>query len=504
MKILMLNPPFLPKFSRTSRSPAITKGGTIYYPIWLAYATGILEKAGHDVKLIDAPARGYELDHVLDVVKTFDPRLIVMDTSTPSIHNDTKVAEQIKGITDAFLVLVGTHVSALPEETLKMSDKIDAIARHEYDYTLLEIAKVIEQSSSKSLASRLRNVKGISFSYEGRIVHNPDREFITKLDEFPFVSEVYKKHLNIEDYFYAANLHPVITILSGRGCIFRCSFCVWPQVLSGHNYRFRSVKNVVDELEYIKINFPNVKEIFFEDDTLTVDKPRCQELSKEIIRRQLNLTWSCNTRADVDLETLQLMKRSGCRLLCVGFESGSQEILDKIHKGTTLEKIKEFAINAKKAGLMVHGCFILGLPFDTKETVAKTIEFAKELDPTSAQFYPIMVYPGTEAYEWAKKNNYLITDDYSKWLTPEGWHNCMVSRPGLTNDELVKMCDEARIKFYLRPKYLVKSIKLMTTSWSEVKRVFKSGRTFFSYLFKILKGKYESNKSLSDNSCVQR
>ena len=492
----MLNPPFLPKFSRTSRSPAVTKGGTIYYPIWLSYATGVLEKEGFEVKLIDAPARGYDLNEVLNLVKNFSPHMVVIDTSTPSIHNDIKVAEAIKDTTGSFITLVGTHVSALPFETIKKTKKIDAIVMHEYDYTILELAKTLKSGRS------LRGVKGIIYRQNKKIIQNPQRPFITNLDKLPFVSTVYKKHLNVNDYFYAANLHPVVTIISGRGCIFHCSFCVWPQVFSGHNYRFRSVKNVVDEIEYIKNEFPKIREIFFEDDTLTVNKKRCQEISKEILKRKLDVTWACNSRADVDFITLKLMKKSGCRLLCVGYESGSQEILDKIHKGTNLNKIKEFANNAKKAGIMVHGCFILGLPYDTKETIRETIEFAKELDPDSAQFYPVMVYPGTEAYEWAKKNGFLVTEDYSKWLTPEGWHNTMISRPGLTNKELVELCDKARIEFYLRSKYFWKRFKLIIRNWDETKRTFKSGKTFFKYLFKILTGSHDT-KNFSNNSCVQ-
>jgi len=496
MKILNLNPPYLPKFSRTSRSPAVTKGGTIYYPIWLAYTTGVLEKEGFNIKLIDAPARGLDLSKILNIAKKFSPDIVLIDTSTPSIHNDVKVAELVKNTTDSFVILVGTHVSALPKETLEMSKKIDAVARHEYDYTILELAKALE--SGKDLS----RVKGITYRKNEKIIQNPTRPFIENLDEIPFISGVYKRHLVIEDYFYAANLHPVITILSGRGCIYRCSFCVWPQVLSGHKYRFRTVKNIADELEYIKNEFPNVKEIFFEDDTLTVNKKRCQDLSREIIKRKLDITWACNSRADVDLKTLKWMKKSGCRLLCVGYESGSQEILNKVHKGTTLKKIREFAENAKKAEIMVHGCFILGLPHDTKETIRQTIEFAKELDPDSAQFYPVMVYPGTEAYKWAKENGFLVTEDYLKWLTPEGWHNCMISRPGLTNEELIKLCDKARVEFYLRPNYFWKRFKLMIRSWNETKRTFKSGKTFFKYLFKLLTDSYET-KSISSNSCVQ-
>jgi radical SAM superfamily enzyme YgiQ (UPF0313 family) len=486
----MLNPPLIPnffrdkkspavyKFSRDSRSPARSKGGTLYYPVWLSYATGVLEKNNFQVHLIDAPARNYSLEHVINEAKKFNPQLIVINTSTPSICSDVKVAEKLKDNTGAFIVLVGTHVSALPEETLKLSEKIDAIARREYDYTILELAQFLESGK------RLNSVKGITYRIGKNIISNPDRPFIENLDELPFVSEVYKRHLNIGDYFYAANLHPVISILGGRGCMYKCAFCTDPQVFSGHKYRMRTPENIVEEIEYIKNEIPDVKEIFFEDDTGTANKDHILRLCDLIKERNLNITWSTNARADIPFEMLKRMKEAGCRLLCVGYESGSQEILNKIHKGTTLEKIKEFTNDVKRAGILIHGCFILGLPHDTYKTIRQTIEFAKELNPDTAQFYHVMVYPGTEAYEWSKREGYLITEDYSKWLTPEGWHNCVVSRPGLSNEELVKLANNARKEFYLRPSYVISRIKLSMTHPSEAKRIAKSGKSFLSYLIK--------------------
>ena len=144
MKVLLLNPPFLKKFSRPQRSPAVTKSGTLYFPLWLAYATGVLGENGFDVDLIDAPADDYSLDDVIDKTRKFQPSLMVLDTSTPSIYNDVAVAGHLKELCpSSFIVLVGTHVSALPDETLNIDKRIDAVARYEYDYTLLDLAKTI-------------------------------------------------------------------------------------------------------------------------------------------------------------------------------------------------------------------------------------------------------------------------------------------------------------------------------------------------------------------------
>lgn len=491
MKILLINPPFLPRYSRNSRSPAVTKGGTIYYPIWLAYATGILEKEGFEVKLIDAPAENLSFEEVIKISKDFGPKMIVVDTSTPSIYNDLEISSKLKNVTGAFVVLVGTHVSALAEETLKMNENIDAVTVHEYDYILPELAKCIKHKKD------LKNVRGLVFrSGDGKITVNEKRPMIVNLDNLPFVTSVYKRHLDIKNYFYSSASHPMVMIITGRGCPFRCFWCNWPQVFHGHKYRLRSAENVVQEFEYIVKNAPEVKEIGIEDDTLTADISRVHKICNLIIEKGINkkIKWYANVRVNLDLETMKLMKKAGCRLLIPGYESGVQELLNNAHKGITLEQSRRFAKNAKEARLMVHGCFIIGLPGENKETIRKTIEFAKELDPDDAQFFPLIVYPGTEAYEWAEKNKYLITTDFSKWNTKEGWHNSLISRPGLTSEEVIGLCDQAKIEFYLRPKFILRTLRISLKDFDEAKRVIKVLPIFSLYLAKALIRKIKIKK----------
>ena len=478
MKILMLNPPFTSKYSRNSRSPATTKGGTIYYPIWLSYATGVLEKEGFDVRLIDAPARGYNLSHVIEISKKIKPDLTVIDTSTPSIFNDVKVGEVIKDNNDTFILLVGTHPSALPEKTLKISQKIDAVARREYDYTIKDLAHALNEGKN------MNSVLGISYRENKKIVHNPDRPFIENLNELPFVSSVYKKHLKITDYFFAAAEYPMVMIFTGRGCPARCFFCLYPQTFYGRRYRLRSAKNVVAEFEYIIENLPEVKEIGIEDDTFTANLERVREICRLLIKRGVNkkIKWWANARVNLDLKTMTLMKKAGCRLVIPGYESGVQELLNRMHKGITIKQSLEFAKNTKKTGLLVHGCFMFGLPGETRETIRKTIEFAKKLNPDTAQFFPLMVYPGTEAYEWAKKNNYLLTEDYSKWLTEVGLHRTLISTPDVSNKELVEFCNKARREFYLRPSYIFYKLKQSILHPEEGKRTLKSLPNFLKHL----------------------
>lgn len=484
MRILLLNPPFLPKYSRNSRSPAVTKAGTLYYPIWLSYATGVLEKEGFDVMLVDAPAKNLTLESTVATVADFKPEMVVIDTSTPSIRDDMRTAAKIKDATNAFVVMVGTHVSALPEETLELAKGVDAVAMHEYDYTLPELARAVKSGSV------LKRVKGIAFrSGKNQITVTEPRQMIENLDELPFVTSVYKKHLDVRDYFYSSASYPMVMVITGRGCPFRCFFCNWPQVFHGHKYRLRSAKSVADEFEWITKNMPEVREVGIEDDTLTADVGRVRDICRMLIERGINrrLKWYANVRVSLDLDTMKAMKEAGCRLIIPGYESGVQELLDAAHKGITLDQSREFARNAKAAKLLVHGCFIMGLPGETRETAKRTLEFAKELDPDDAQFFPLIAYPGTEAYEWAERNKYLTTTDFSKWNTKEGWHESIVSTPALSKEDVIELVNGAKVSFYMRPKFVLRTLALMLGSWDETKRVFKAAPVFFGYLMKVFK-----------------
>jgi radical SAM superfamily enzyme YgiQ (UPF0313 family) len=483
MRILALNPPFLPKYSRESRSPAVAKSGTLYYPMWLAYAAGYLEKKGHDVRLIDAAAGGLSPAEVVARAQEFNPALAVIDTSTPSIYSDIQTAAALKAaLPSLFTVLVGVHVSALPLETLGISPGIDAVTFGEYDATLADLAGKLEKSGKSDGA--LRTVAGLAFhASTGEAVKNGTRPFIDDLDDIPYVSSVYKKHLDISPYFYGHSRYPLVVLVTGRGCPFHCTYCVIPQTLMGHRYRKRSVASVVGEFKFIAENFPDVKEIMIEDDTLTADKVRCRDFSEALLSAgETTIPWSANSRADVDYETLRAMRKAGCRLLCVGFESGEQAILDNIQKSLTTDKIRAFMKDAKRAGILVHGCFMVGNRGETLETLEKTLSFAKELNPDTVQFFPIMVYPGTSDYRYYLEKGWVVTNDFRKWLTDDGLHSSVVSRPALPYETLVAFCDRARREFFLRPRYLFSKGIQVIAHPREAKRIFKAGYTWFKYL----------------------
>jgi len=479
MKVLFFNPPFLPKYSRFSRSPAVTKSGTIYYPNWHAYAAGWVEKKGHTVMLLDAPARGLDREASSRIIADFAPDIAVVYTSTPSIYNDVEISAGIKDVAPAcYTVLTGPHVSALPEETLKLNQKIDAVARGEYDATIAELAEVLPNED------RLVSVKGLTYRKGSAVVNNPDREFIANLDEFPFVSEVYKKHLKVEDYFYAHCRFPVVSIFTSRGCYAKCNYCVYPEKMFGRRQRQRSPENIVAEFEYIQKELPEVKEVLIDDDTFSFHQDHTRKFCELMISKGIKLPWTVECRANLSYEIMALMKKAGCRLIVVGFESADDGILRNVCKGINMAQMRAFVADAKKAGIMLHSCFMAGNQGETVETLEKSLAFAKEINADTCQFFPLMVYPGTPAYTWAKDNKYLETEDFSKWLTPEGLHNTIISTPGLSSRDLVAFCDRARKEYYLRPAYIAKKLGQAVTDPNEFLKTVKAAKTFFKYLFR--------------------
>lgn len=421
------------------------------------------------------------IETVLKQARDFSPDLVVCDTSTPSIYNDVKVSAQLKKILpESFIVLVGTHPSALPEETLALSDCLDAVALGEYDMTLLELARCLRDSSAAG------GVAGLCLRRNGSFVRTGSRYLIENVDSLPFVSETYKRHLNIRDYYFAAANYPVVQIISARGCPHQCFFCVYPQIFHGRRFRPRSPENVAAEFSYISENFPEAREVGIEDDTFTVDRKRVREICRYLLRSGNRLKWYTNVRADVDYETLAAMKEAGCRLVTVGFESSSQEILNRMKKGLRLEQSFSFMESARKAGLLVHGCIMVGNPGETRETMEESLRFAMRLACDSFQFYPLIVYPGTEAYAWAKENGYLLTEDYSKWLSPSLSHASPLSLPGLPMEEIERFCERAYRAYHLKPAYLLSKIVQSVMRPSEGLRNLRSALRYFSYLARSL------------------
>lgn len=479
MKITALNPPFIPLFSRGQRSPAVTRSGTLYFPIWLAYAVGALEQAGHTVQFIDSPAMDLNTADTMEKIREFSPDLIVLETSTPSILSDTKIADLLTDICVEVFIL-GTHPSALPMDTVLLGAKFQGAILGEYEKPLLAIVEALEKDlpleGIPGTAIRLNSKDGVEIT--------PPQGYLTDLDSLPFVSAVYAEHLPVARYNNPNALHPQVMIMGGRGCPNQCSFCVFPQTLTGRHYRSRSVQNVVAEMKWVQNNMPEIQAVFFEDDTISADMERLRLLSNEIIKAEVTISWTCNMRASADFETLSHCHAAGLRSVCVGFESGCDEILKSMRKGLNTEQMLGFMENARKAGILVHGCFLFGIPGETRDTANRSLDFALRLNPDTAQFYPLMVYPGTDAYTDVQKAGLLVTSSWRDWLKEDGTHACVVKTPDMTPGDLVEFCNHARRRFYLRPGYIFKKAWRSLYDKGERHRTILAFRTFRKHIFR--------------------
>jgi anaerobic magnesium-protoporphyrin IX monomethyl ester cyclase len=473
MKVLFLNPAFGHGFCKSARWFAKSRGRVQRHPDYLCQAIAVLEEAGHECRFIDGAARDLSLEETRGGVVAFRPEMTVIQATTPSIYSDLGYARMCKEtVGDGLLtVMVGAHVSAEPDDTLHKSEGcLDVVARGEYDYTLLDLAADLP----------LSGVEGVSYVADGRVVHNPTRPLIENLDKLPFPAW---HHIDPYDYPDAGKLYPFITLMGGRGCGGRCTFCLFPQVMYGQHYRARSPERVVDEMEYDLRLFPFLEEIMFEDDTLTLRPhlPRLRAICEEILRRGVKIPWSANARADLrDIQTLRLMKRAGCRMLCVGFEFGHQQILNNVRKGIRLEHMREFAALAGEAGIRVHGCFMIGGPGETRETAYQTIEFARRLPIDTAQFSGVCAYPGTEYYDWAKENGYLAPQDWPQWVDENLEQRAIINLPQLSVDEINELVDQGLREFYLRPRQMWRMLRNIR-SWADVKTKWHGLMSFVDY-----------------------
>ncbi|GAA0526864.1 hopanoid biosynthesis associated radical SAM protein HpnJ [Rhizomicrobium palustre] len=437
---------------------------SFWYPTWLAQAAAMVEGA----KLIDAPPHNLKFEDIVEDVKAHD--FIVIHTSTPSFKSDCKTAGLIRELNPTAIIgFIGAKVAVEPEESLKACPALNFVARNEYEFTIKELAEGADWSTIKGLSYR---------TADGAIVHNPEREVLMDWDKLPSVLPLYKKWLDTSKYFGGYLKHPYVSYYTGRGCKSRCTFCLWPQTIGGHNYRFHSIERVVRDVKYIKENFPEAKEIFFDDDTLTDNHERVEALAVEL--GKLGVTWSCNAKANVPRKTLEVMKDNGLRLLLVGYESGNQKILHNIKKGLLVDVARRFAKDCHELGIIVHGTFILGLPGETRETILETLQFAKDVNPRTLQVSLAAPYPGTFLYKQAKENGWFASD--VDLLTDDGTQIAPLNYPHLGHTEIFEAVEMFYKKFYFRPSKIAEIVGEMLTSREMLVRRLREGVEFFSFL----------------------
>jgi hopanoid biosynthesis associated radical SAM protein HpnJ len=467
MKTLFLHPPSFEGFDggAGSRYQARREIRSFWYPTWLAQPAALLPTS----KLIDAPAAGISLGQVLPLAREYD--MVVMHTSTPSFSADAKMAAALKDVNPALKVgFVGAKVAVQPEESLRQAPAIDFVGRNEFDFTIKEIAD----------GRPLAEVDGVSYrNAEGVLVHNAERATLEDMDRLPFVSEVYKRDLDIEDYFIGYLKHPYVSFYTGRGCKSRCTFCLWPQTVGGHRYRVRSVGHVVEEIRLAKHYFPQVKEFFFDDDTFTDNLPRAEAIAREL--GKLGVTWSCNAKANVPRGTLKVLRDNGLRLLLVGYESGNQEILYNIKKGMRVDVARRFTKDCHELGITIHGTFILGLPGETKETIEETIRFATEINPHTIQVSLAAPYPGTFLHKQAVENGWFDAA-HAELVDEHGIQIAPLHYPHLSHGEIFDSVEVFYKRFYFRAGKIASIVGEMVRSPEMMARRLREGVEFFQFL----------------------
>ncbi|GBF82602.1 hopanoid biosynthesis associated radical SAM protein HpnJ [Aphanothece sacrum] len=465
-KTLFLSPPSFDGFDggAGARYQAKREITSFWYPTWLAQPSALVPGS----KLIDAPAHYQTVDDVLKIAKDYE--LVIMYTSTPTLPNDVKCAEAIKAQNpDTQIGLLGAHAAVLPTETLAENPILDFVCRNEFDYTCQELAQ----------GKSYDQIKGLSYRDQfGNIKHTEERELIHDWDAMPSVFPVYADNLNFRNYFIGYLLHPYVSLYTGRGCPAKCTFCLWPQTIGGHQYRAKSPDAVGQEMALAKsIWGDSVREYFFDDDTFTIDKKRVMAISEHL--KKLNLTWSCNARANLDYDTLKTLKDNGLRLLLVGFESGNQKVLDGVKKGIKLEVARKFMENCTKLGIKVHGAFIIGLPNETRETIEDTIRFACEVSPHTIQVSIASPYPGTELYKQAQENGWFTNNNL---VASSGIQLSTLQYPDLSSSEIEDAVEQMYRRFYFRRQTIVPIVKEMLVDPQMLVRRLREGREFMSYL----------------------
>ena len=444
-----------------SRWPHYETEGCPYmpFPFYLGYAAALLEREGFDCLLVDGIAERTTEEDFISRACAFNPDLIVLEVSTPSIETDLRQAKAIKGrCPKAKIALGGLHLLEESEDFLANQDYVDFTLKGEYDYTVFELAKALNGEGA------LDSVAGLSCldPETGASRFNGQREVIRDLDALPWPA---RHHLPMYSYHdHPGGIPgPSLQMWSSRGCPFKCVFCVWPQVMyDGHLYNTRNPVDVVDEIEWC-VNKWGFKSFYFDDDTFNIGKKRLLKLADEIAKRDLGLPWAAMCRADTsDKETLREMKKAGLVAVKYGVESASQELVDAAEKNLDLAKVEEMVRYTQELDINVHLTFSFGLPGETHETAMKTIGWSQKLNPDSIQYSIMTPFPGSKFYKQLEDEGRLLTKDWGKF---DGNTMSVVRTEALTGKDLEGYIRKAyrawewhKLKRALfQPKYMLRS-----------------------------------------------
>jgi anaerobic magnesium-protoporphyrin IX monomethyl ester cyclase len=425
-------------------NPPAPKGSTGHLPfalLGIGYLAAVLEKNHYKVDVIDCPVLNLSYKDFKNEISKRQPNIVGLTSTTLTYNPALKLAKIAKEtLPNCLTVIGGPHVTFWDDKTLQECPYIDIIVRKEGEYTLLELAQKVETNQN------FHNVLGITYRQNGKITRNPDRPYIEDLDSLPFPARhlwPMEKLRKYEDILYLA---------ASRGCVFWCEFCATVR-MHGRKFRMRSPKNIVDELEFLHKTY-GVTNFTFCDDAFTVEPVRTEELCRLILERKLKIKWNCGTRVDMlTRELLLKMRDAGCISVWSGVESGSQKVLDAMHKGITTEQTMRVYDWIRELGLKPVPNVILGFPGETKESAWETIKFVEKISPDEVGFYNIATpFPGTPLYDTVKKNGWLRVTNFDKYdtVTP------IFETPWLSMKELKKIREQAFHHFYTRPTYVIR------------------------------------------------
>ncbi|MFC1454922.1 B12-binding domain-containing radical SAM protein [Candidatus Undinarchaeota archaeon] len=475
MKVIVLNPS-TKKTSNVARDliygcwcAGKRIANATFPPLNLVYIATVLKDDGHDVLLYDAQALGLSVEEQLDFIKNRKPDILIISTSSMSFGEDIKILEYVKKCCDAKTVIFGSHITFMPEKCMQ-SDAIDFGIMREPEFAIRDLLRNIKKG-------KWEKSKGIVYMKKRKVIVNPPYPYIKNLDELPFPDRSMLPDVSFFNPLITR--FPWTTILTSRGCPAKCIFCTVPYFYGG-KWRSRSIDNIMVELRALVAD--GYKEIFFRDETFTAQRKKVQELCKKIIEEKLEFKWIANGRVgNLDKETMQLMKKAGCEMLKFGVESGVQEILDNIRKGIQVEKTRETFKWTNEVGIKTHAHFMLGCVGETKDTIEKTIQFAKEIRPTTVTFGIFTPYPGTPLFKMVQEKigkEKEITYDLGTVHVQTYYNELFTDLP---SEELQKYVSIAYRKFYLRPGYVLHRLKEVKSP-THLIQLIKSGFAVLTFI----------------------
>ena len=410
-------------------------------PTDLMYLASIARSCGCVCKIKDYSIKNESVDDFKNDILDFKPDYLVLNVATPTLENDLSVCSVAKQVNQNIITIAkGAYFLAENISVLNSYKDLDLIIRSEAELTFREIVE----------GKKYSEILGLTYRNNGVAVNNEQRPFCQNLDELPFPA---RDLVDMDIYRRPDNNKKQAVIKVSRGCPFHCFFCLATPV-SGKKVRMRSVDNIVAEIKECKEKY-GVDNFLFWSDIFDIDREWTISLCQRIIDEKLNIVWSSNTRADTaDFELAKIMKKSGCGLVSIGIESGSQFMLDKMGKKTTLEQVRNTVKAFRKVGIKVYGYFVLGLPWETEETAKQTMDFACELDLNYANFYTATAFPSSRFWDYAKEHN--LFDDEDKYKS--AYYYPSVKTHSLSKDRVFELHKKAVRKFYLRPSFILKTL----------------------------------------------